>query len=113
MSFAHLKKKSTQTDNVDQIIQKFAQVGNTDFPNRATTPTTLPIVTTPAEPKSTCTLFESGFCYGCLRFSIDRVGTSQEMRWCRRDEPDGIIFKRISKNVLVRQCPGKEEDIEF
>lgn len=52
-------------------------------------------------------LIESRFCYGCLNFSVDYPETSEAMHWCLRYESDGIRYKRILPEFIIRQCPGK------
>jgi len=56
-------------------------------------------------------LMVTGFCYGCLRFSVEAPGTKNEMGWCkRRDRKTGkTIFKRILSDVLIRQCKIRKE----
>ena len=58
-----------------------------------------------SQQKKEAPLMESGYCYGCVNFSVDAPGTAHEMGWCRRYDKEGKLhFKRILSDILIRQC---------
>lgn len=55
---------------------------------------------------SNSSLMVTGFCYGCLRFSVTAPGTKLEMGFCKRvnKKTGETIFKRILSDISIRQC---------
>jgi len=57
------------------------------------------------------TLLESGYCQGCLMYSVGGFGHPSARHYCGRrvsgqkGEEQGIEWRRISDKVRVRQCP--------
>ena len=94
MSFAHLKKRA---------VSDFGE-GTVKEPLKDE------ILTGPVKKfKQTDSIEKSGWCYGCVNFSVDAPKTEKQAMWCGRPlEGQRWEFKRVLGSYVVAQCPDKE-----
>jgi len=50
----------------------------------------------------------TGWCWGCLWYSVDAPGSEKEAHWCgyHKTKDGGFEFKRIVEAVRIKQCPA-------
>lgn len=100
--------------------------GNVNFEDKHTVPTPeeklspalmqSSLTTTGQKFERSDPIVASRYCYGCLRSSIAKFGTTQEKFWCERDPDDkGVVnFVLVKKTYTIAQCKYRvEEDIPF
>jgi len=100
------KTQTAKSESVSSLMGALSPQAQVKNPPSIQTPA-------PAKPvyKQTDPLMGSGYCYGCIFFSVDAPKTAREMAWCQRISETGeMSFRRIPSTAKIKQCPGKMEE---